>query len=400
MHERKKRQSETVRCILSKAIRILAVIVLMCCVTRVTFANYSGGAGTESNPYQIATKADLLVLSVNTDDYNKCFIMTSDINLAGEIFTTAVIAADTNSAQYGFQGTKFTGVFDGGGYKVENLTIDTAGADNEYLGLFGFLSGSSASVLHLGVRDIDIIGTTDSDYIGGICGFFYGIITNCYTTGSVNGNDSVGGLCGEQNVGGCISVCYSTCSVIGNDNVGGLCGAQASFFSDEGGSLICCYSTGSVSGNDKVGGLCGDSDGNVIACYSTGSVSGNDDVGGLCGFSGGNVIDCYSTGFVSGGEYVGGLCGGQWGNIINCYSISRVIGDWNFGGLYGAEDAYSISNCYFYIWSGPASAFGVPLTALEMQNSSSYAGLDFVGSSIDGVDDTWSISSGHLPKLS
>ena len=64
---------------------------------------YSGGAGTTEVPYRIANAADLLTLAADINDYNKCFIMTADIDLdpnipGGQIFTTAVIAPDVNVA--------------------------------------------------------------------------------------------------------------------------------------------------------------------------------------------------------------------------------------------------------------------------------------------------------------
>ena len=58
---------------------------------------YSGGSGTVNDPYQIATKADFLALAANTGDYGKCFILTVDVNLEGQVFTTAILAADTDS---------------------------------------------------------------------------------------------------------------------------------------------------------------------------------------------------------------------------------------------------------------------------------------------------------------
>ena len=58
---------------------------------------YSGGAGTVSNPYRIATASDLLELGSSWTDYDKHFIQVSNINLSGwgdnwdGSFSTAVI---------------------------------------------------------------------------------------------------------------------------------------------------------------------------------------------------------------------------------------------------------------------------------------------------------------------
>ncbi|MEW6404796.1 MAG: hypothetical protein AB1649_23615 [Chloroflexota bacterium] len=61
------------------------------------YAKYSGGTGEPNNPYQIATAEDLIALGESTEDYDKHFILTADIdldtNLPGrKIFDRAVIA--------------------------------------------------------------------------------------------------------------------------------------------------------------------------------------------------------------------------------------------------------------------------------------------------------------------
>jgi hypothetical protein len=68
-----------------------------------------------------------------------------------------VIAPDTSSSG-GYQGTAFTGSFDGNGHVISNLTIDTAGAGSEYLGLFGQLN-ASAEVTKLGLDTVNITST-------------------------------------------------------------------------------------------------------------------------------------------------------------------------------------------------------------------------------------------------
>jgi hypothetical protein len=72
------------------------------------------------------------------------------------------------------------------------------------------------------------------------------------------------------------------------------------------------YSTGSVTGNSSIGGLAGRNYGTVSNSYATGSVIGNEYVGGLVGFSSGNVSNSYSSGSVTGSESVGGLVGDNY----------------------------------------------------------------------------------------
>ncbi len=292
----------------------LMVVSFLVMVLVSTFCfGYSGGTGTESNPYQIANKADLLSLGANTNDYNKCFKMTADIDLASSNFTTAIISPMwydwTTETHFG---TEFTGTFDGGGHVISNLMI-TSGSFS--VGLFGEL-GNGGTVCNLGVS--------------GVVSSTIGINT--------------GGVVGKNNYG-VISNCYSTVNVLSTfESVGGLCG-----FNDENGTIIFCYATGDVTstggGAYKVGGLCGYNSGTIISCYATGDASGQNFVGGLCGRNdeNGTIISCYATGSVASiGDYVGGFCGldsSISGYISYCFWDIETSGMTNSAGGTGKSTA-------------------------------------------------------------
>ncbi|MGA2677759.1 MAG: GLUG motif-containing protein [Sedimentisphaerales bacterium] len=377
--------------------RVIFALLVIAAGSIPTLAKYSGGTGDPNNPYKIATKADLLALRDNTGDYGKCFILTADINMEGQVFTTAIIAPDTSSS-VGFQGTAFTGIFDGNGLKITNFTIN--GGSNQYLGLFGQIN-SGGSVKNLGLEDCSVSGQYD---LGGLVGYNYGSISNCYSTGLVNndssGSTNVGGLVGRN--GGSIRNCYSTGPVNGSFDsfdVGGLVGYHT------GGYISNCYSTGDVTGDVNSGyesgglsgGLVGYSESNISDCYSTGAVSGFSGVGGLVGYiESGNISDCYSTGAVSSFYDLGGLVGWNSGSISNCYSTGAVNGSWdNIGGLVGYSDVNNggtISSSYFLITRGPNNGYGTPLTDGQMKQQSSFLGWDF--------DTIWTISEGiSYPEL-
>ena len=308
-----------------------AAIGIILCLFSFAFA-YSGGTGEPNDPYQIATKADLLVLATDTNNYNKCFVLMADINLEGQVFTKAIIAADTSSSG-GFQGTVFTGTFDGNGRKITNFTIN--GGSNWYLGLFGYIS-SGGSVRNLGLENFSVSG---SQNVGGLAGFNTGNISNCYSTGTVSGSYySVGGLLGVND--GSVSDCYATGAVNSNGYVsGGLVGWNYH------GSISNCYSTGTVDGSERVGGLVGYNYGSISDCCSMGAVSGDRYVGGLVGENDGRISNCYATGTVSGSSGVGGLVGKNVDYISNCYSIGTVSGGGSVGGIVG-DNRSSIRNCY------------------------------------------------------
>ena len=273
---------------LSKPIGTIFVLISIFLFSQPAQAKYGGGSGTADDPYQIATAKNLNDLGESPEDYNKHFILTDNIdldpNLPGrKVFDKAVIAPDVNETTewWRFDGTPFTGLFDGNGHTISHLTIKGGGS----LGLFGQLGWWDApggEVKNLGLVDVNIIGS--GYYVGGLVGFNGnrdrpgGVLANCYTGGAVSGHSSVGGLVGWNE--GTVSQSYSTGVVGGEYDIGGLVGGNYE------GSITTSYSTTSVSGETQVGGLVGQNVGHVTQCYSTGAVSGTGQyVGGLLGTS-------------------------------------------------------------------------------------------------------------------
>ena len=129
--------------------KTLSIPVLTWLCILPALARYSGGSGTAADPYQIATAFDLISLGETPDDYDEHFILTADIdldpNLPGrKVFDRALIAPDVNPSTLHFEGAVFTGVLDGRGHTIWNLTI-TGG---QYLGLFGW-TGPGAAIRRL-----------------------------------------------------------------------------------------------------------------------------------------------------------------------------------------------------------------------------------------------------------
>ena len=59
---------------------------------------------------------------------------------------------------------------------------------------------------------------------GGICGSNAGTIANCSFSGTVSGNTTIGGICGENLEAGHIINCTSQGAISGSKNAGGICG--------------------------------------------------------------------------------------------------------------------------------------------------------------------------------
>ncbi|MBI9018954.1 MAG: hypothetical protein JEZ07_17020 [Phycisphaerae bacterium] len=107
---------------------ILINFIISLIITTTALAQYSGGSGTEANPFQIATANDLITLGQNTADYDKHFILTANIDLANHEFTQAVIAPGPSGNTYhiGEDEFTFTGHFDGNNHSIINMTINRA----------------------------------------------------------------------------------------------------------------------------------------------------------------------------------------------------------------------------------------------------------------------------------
>ncbi|MBN1435517.1 MAG: hypothetical protein JW936_00455 [Sedimentisphaerales bacterium] len=281
-------------------IMIILVAILLAVLTAHSQAQYSGGTGDPCTPWEIANIDDLHALAANTAHYGDCFILTADINLdpclpGRQIYTTAVIAPDTdNSNNSAFDGTPFTGIFDGDGHRILNLTIDTQGASNDYLGLFG-QTASPCQLKNLGVVDASITGEASS-YLGGLCGS--------------NGDTDLSGF----RPGGTISNCYAIATVTDQDTLfdaGGLCGNNVGFISNS-------YATGNVTAagaSQNIGGLCGANWIQISNSYATANVTAVDgtwNIGGLCGSNWQQISNSYAAGSVTAGvssQYIGGLIG-------------------------------------------------------------------------------------------
>jgi len=118
------------------------------------------------------------------------------------------------------------------------------------------------------------------------------------------------------------------------------------------------------------------------------------------------ITNSYSLGHVTGGEYVGGLVGYNWsllGTITTCYSAGSVLGMTDAGGLVGWNGG-SVTDSFWDVQTSEqsTSAGGTGKTTAEMQMESTFtdAGWDFVGESVNGFEEIWSICEGtNYPRL-
>jgi len=157
-------------------------------------------------------------------------------------------------------------------------------------------------ISNLGLEAVDVYGS--GDHIGGLAGWSCGSIATSYSTGTVSGDDGVGGLVGYNDDDASVIASYSTATVRGDVDVGGLAGFNY-------GIVARCHGTPVVWGVKNVAGLVGGSEDRIVATSTfSGTVHGEDNVGGLVGYMDGEgVIDCNNTGTVHGIARVGGVVG-------------------------------------------------------------------------------------------
>ena len=274
-----------------------------------------------------------------------------------------------NWTPIGTSNNQYRGTFDGQNFKISGLYINSSTADDQ--GLFGCLDQGGT------VKNLTVSGSVKGDnYVGGVVGYNRGTVENCCNIGTVTGTyDYVGGVVGYNSSSGTVKNCYNTGTVSGNRYVGGVVGQNSSI-----GNVENCYNTGSVKGNWYVGGVVGDNSGTVKNCYNTGEVggvSGGESVGGVVGLNRGSsstVENCYNTGAVSGSgnKYVGGVVGDNIGNVKNCYNTGNINGSgWYVGGVVGWNDS-SVKNCYN---TGKVTGNGNQVGGVVGYNSGSSGGI-------------------------
>ncbi|WP_418555074.1 filamentous hemagglutinin N-terminal domain-containing protein [Phascolarctobacterium faecium] len=245
----------------------------------------------------------------------------------------------------GFQGG-FTGVLDGAGYTVKDLSINRS--DEVYVGLFGGLT-ETAAVMNLNLTG-NILGKNN---VGGIAARNFGMIRNVVNKANVSGESLVGGITG-MNCGRLESVTNGGAVTGTSSNVGGIAGKNGDS-SSQTGSIINAQNIGSINGNGIVGGIVGDNFVNSIIANASNSgevTSTGQYTGGISGTNRGSLTNIDNFGKVTGTNQVGGISGANHNNAVssqNAGTIDKanntgaISGKMSVGGIVGANYS-NISN--------------------------------------------------------
>lgn len=330
------------------------------------------GKGTQAEPYEIYTAADLS--HINSYSYYK---LMNDIDLTEWI--------NTNSPTKGWIPVGLAGggsmkQLDGDGHRVTGLWVNET---CDFVGLIANTSNATICNMNIytqtgkkvkGGNNTAVVvgkavGTTFSNvtvygdaqgqnYVGGLAGYCqnntYG---NCKVYGNITGNNYVGGISSGYGNGSTFESCVSEANVTGNDYVGGLVGTSTGF-------IKYSHSTGISTGNNYVGGLSGYSSSTITESYAEGEARATNNTacyaGGIVGVNQGNITDCYSNATVQSGvvdgsvansalqQFGGGIAGYNYGKVERCFA-SGDLSAVKFGaGVVGYNDGASATTdqCY------------------------------------------------------
>ena len=325
-----------------------------------------------SGSYSISTAEELAKLSEMTNSgkiQGGNFYLADNIDLSG-------YQTGEGWTPIGTSANPFKGAFDGNGYVISNLYINTNAATSG-VGLFGV-----GDVLkNIGVENAYVYAP-NATYVGIITGTIRRNtenVSNSYSTGMVQGKNNVGGITGSSQV----IYSHSKANIVGNNNVGGVTGA---------GTVRNCFFTGNVTGNNNVGGLTGAAD-LVQNSYTTGKISGNSNVGGIVGGVNGYGCDnCYVLGRSENldGVFVGNFEANYTG-LTNCYYSSYYEG-LDMAGKFSASKPYA-NDTYVYDGDVPFE----PIPEYHPVRFDLQVGIDSSSSSSITVDTSFDIW--NLEKL-
>ncbi|MGG3801263.1 halomucin [Metabacillus fastidiosus] len=186
--------------------------------------HFSGGGGTQTDPYIISNEDDLDNVRLNLGAY---YVQDADI-----LLTKWQTGAGWNPIK------TFTGHYDGRGFEIKDLYINR---NENYVGLFGY--ASAGTVKRVKLVNVNIINK--SGFTGSLLGRCTSNVYDCAViSGSVVGEGlHVGGLIGYKDTSREVLRCYSHADVGGSSaNIGGLIGYHTGVAS----LIRQCLATGKV----------------------------------------------------------------------------------------------------------------------------------------------------------
>jgi uncharacterized repeat protein (TIGR02543 family) len=253
------------------------------------------GSGSVDNPYVISTPVEFELMRNNL---HASFVLANPIDLSGVTWTPIG------------QEEAFQGKFDGQGYAIHGLSINS---DSNYTGLFGAI-GSTGVIENLTIDGAELLGGSN---VGVLAGGNQGSINHVHIkNASVSGSVNVGGLVGQNS--SLINNSSSAANITGNEfYIGGLVG-----YNHSGSAIANSHASGNITGPSNTGGLVGQNAASTITnSYALGQVSSG---GALVGYNyQGAIIGSFASGLVAGSAQ--NLVGDNEGVMTNSHWRAYIV---------------------------------------------------------------------------
>ncbi len=286
--------------------------------------------------YEITSPGNLAWIAQQThagfDFTDKIIVLLNDIDLGGKEWVTI----GENSKQF------FNGTFVGGGFTINNLTINDDYLYGQYYGLFGY----SGPMAHISGFSINGNITVSGSSVGGVVGVNQGVIDNVNSSVTITGEVSVGGIAGNMTGNSTSKVvnCLNNGSINGSSSVGGIIG---SFLN---GTVANSYNVGAITAKNSVGGVVGNlgnlSDGStlLINVYNIGEVKLSvedeySDFGSVVGYRSNSSAKIENAFYLTGTSEVGDKYGKEFESDGILTSSVNIDGEYT-------QSLYAVLNNY------------------------------------------------------
>ncbi len=320
------------------------------CIRKPGEFKYSGGTGTQEDPFLITRPDDIEDLSIAVDQRNdykdKFFKMTNNIDM------TKIKGMKPIGNNFGADGADikyFAGTFDGCGFTISNLKMEFTGGAQIAVALFGVIQ--NAIIKNVNINNSSF--SADALTAGLVATAMGGDVENCHIGSNVTISSpkqyyASGLVCGAFANAVRIKDCTSAATVKSKSVAGGILAAN----NVAGTSINRCVNYGSITATgDYAGGIVGFiDDGNIIIndCANMGSISaqsGNTGgTGGLLGLAAPSVLgpvvisNSYNAGMINvSGKHVSPITlidtgGGTQFNVTNSFYNSDLFTDTDASG--------------------------------------------------------------------
>ncbi len=191
------------------------------------------GDGSENNPYQISTCAELYQMNNDLDAH---YVMTASVDCSHDL----TVITGTSAAP-------FAGTFNGNGFTIANITYADGANDR---GVFGYTSGAKITNV-----DLDNITMNGAGNVGALVGFTYQTtisyvsVTNSNVWGTGQYTGGIVGYLGGSTV---MRSSVASTTVEGDAYVGGVAGVAIGPT-----TIYDSYFQGTINGSSLTGGITG-----------------------------------------------------------------------------------------------------------------------------------------------